>query len=54
MRAFVARLAHDSAGQDLIEYGLLAALVSLVAVVAIKSVGTALIASYAKLSADLP
>ena len=36
------RLLHESDGQDLIEYGLLAGFISLVAILAITNVGTAL------------
>ncbi len=48
------RLAREEAGQDLIEYGLLAALISLVAVLAITNVGKALILTYEDLAANLP
>jgi pilus assembly protein Flp/PilA len=37
---FVKRLTHDESGQDLLEYGLLAALIALVAVAAVTSVGS--------------
>jgi pilus assembly protein Flp/PilA len=37
---FVKRLTRDESGQDLLEYGLLAALIALVAVAAITSVGS--------------
>lgn len=40
MKQFINRLVHDDEGQDLIEYALLAGFISLVAVVAITSVGT--------------
>ena len=33
------RLLHDEAGQDLIEYGLLAAFISIIAITAITSIG---------------
>jgi Flp pilus assembly pilin Flp len=54
MQALVARLARETDGQDLIEYGLLAALISLVAVLAITNVGKALILAYENLAANLP
>jgi pilus assembly protein Flp/PilA len=37
---FVKRLTRDESGQDLLEYGLLAALLALVAVAAVTSVGS--------------
>ena len=42
MNRFVRRLKNDECGQDLIEYALLAAFISLVAISAITSVGSAL------------
>jgi pilus assembly protein Flp/PilA len=54
MRALITRLARETDGQDLIEYGLLAALVSLIAVLAITNVGKALILTYESLAANLP
>ena len=42
MKRFVRRLKNDECGQDLIEYALLAAFISLVAIAAITNVGTAL------------
>jgi pilus assembly protein Flp/PilA len=40
MKHFLRRLAHDEAGQDLIEYALVAALVGLVVVTAMKTLST--------------
>ena len=40
MKDFISRLVRDEAGQDLIEYALLAGFISLVAIAAIDSVGT--------------
>ena len=37
---FVKRLTRDESGQDLLEYGLLAALIALVAVAAVTTVGS--------------
>lgn len=54
MVRIVTRLAREEAGQDLIEYGLLAALISLVAVLAITNVGKALILTYEDFAANLP
>ena len=42
MKRFVRRLKNDECGQDLIEYALLAAFISLVAIAAITNVGSAL------------
>jgi pilus assembly protein Flp/PilA len=54
MRQFLRRLAGDDGGQDLIEYALLAALISVLAVVAITSVGTKLNTSYQNIEASIP
>ena len=48
------RLACEEDGQDLIEYGLLAALISVVAVIAIAAVGTKLQSSYQNIQAGIP
>lgn len=53
MRLFL-RLRREDSGQDLIEYGLLAALISVIAVAAISSIGTKLVASYQGMSANIP
>jgi pilus assembly protein Flp/PilA len=50
----LARLAADDRGQDLIEYGLLAALISVIAVAVITSVGTKLQSSYTAIDAVIP
>ena len=47
-------LARQEDGQDLIEYGLLAALISIIAVLAITSVGSQLQTSYQNISASIP
>ena len=54
MKVFWLRLTCDEAGQDLIEYGLLAALISVAAVLAITTVGTTLNTSYQDIEASLP
>jgi len=54
MIRILTRLAREEAGQDLIEYGLLAALISLVAVLGIATVGDALIVTYEALATNLP
>ena len=46
MRRLVIRLVHEDAGQDLIEYALLAGFISLVAITAITSIGTQINAWY--------
>ena len=48
------RLVSEDDGQDLIEYALLAALISIVAVVAITSVGTKLLPTYENIAASIP
>jgi pilus assembly protein Flp/PilA len=48
------RLMREDSGQDLIEYGLLAALISIIAVAAITSVGTKLALSDQGLAAGIP
>ena len=50
----LARLGADDDGQDLIEYGLLAALISIIAVVVITNVGTKLLTSYQDIEAAIP
>lgn len=54
MKQLCIRLVRDEAGQDLIEYGLLAALISVLAVVAITAVGTKLVGSYQNVAAGIP
>jgi Flp pilus assembly pilin Flp len=46
MRRLVIRVVHEDAGQDLIEYALLAGFISLVAITAITSIGTQINAWY--------
>lgn len=54
MREFCTRLLSEENGQDLIEYGLLAALISVLAVLAITAVGTKLQTSYQNIEASIP
>ena len=54
MKHMLARLIRQDEGQDLIEYGLLAALISLIAIVAITSVGSSLQTTYSTLSSRIP
>jgi pilus assembly protein Flp/PilA len=53
MRQFL-RFTYEENGQDLIEYGLLAGLISVLAVVAISAVGTRLQGSYQNIQASVP
>jgi pilus assembly protein Flp/PilA len=53
MKNLVVRLVREDAGQDLIEYALLAAFISLAAVAAIQQLGTAVNNVYTKVSATL-
>ncbi len=48
------RLITGEEGQDLIEYGLLAALISVIAVAIITSVGSKLLSSYQNIEAGIP
>lgn len=48
-----ARLIQDEEGQDLIEYGLLAALISIAAVIAITNVGSSLTSTYNSFAAQI-
>ena len=54
VRSLIARLAREEGGQDLIEYGLLAALISVLAVAALTSIGSKLMNTYQGLAAALP
>jgi pilus assembly protein Flp/PilA len=54
MKRMLARLIGQDEGQDLIEYGLLAALISLIAIVAITSVGSSLQTTYNSFSSNIP
>ena len=46
MKSILARLYHEVDGQDLIEYGLLAALISIVSVGVLVTLGGKVLASY--------
>ena len=50
MLEFFKSLQQDESGQDLIEYALIAALIALAAVAAMKGVGTALSSAFTKIS----
>jgi pilus assembly protein Flp/PilA len=51
--ALVSRFIHEEAGQDLIEYALLAAFISVAAVAAISTIGTALNTSFENVHAQI-
>ena len=53
MRTFLRRLARCRAGATAIEYGLIAALVSVVTIVALTAIGTNLNTTYGTVAADL-
>ena len=53
MKNLLRRLAREDDGQDLIEYALLAAFISLAAVAAITQLGTAINNIYTKISSTL-
>jgi pilus assembly protein Flp/PilA len=46
MRAFITKLIHDEAGVTAIEYGLIAALIAIAAIVAMTAVGTSLTSTF--------
>jgi len=54
MTPLCARLLRDDDGQDLIEYALLAALISIVAVLVIMGLGHKLAGSYQKIELRIP
>jgi pilus assembly protein Flp/PilA len=53
MKKLLVRFVREEEGQDLIEYALLAAFISLAAVLAIQQLGTAVNNVYTKVSATL-
>ena len=53
MKNLLVRFVRDDEGQDLIEYALLAAFISLAAVLAIQQLGTAVNNVYTKVSSTL-
>jgi len=53
MKALFVRLVREDAGQDLIEYALLAGFISLVAVVAITNVGTGVNTVYGNINTQV-
>lgn len=54
MIQMLARLSAEDEGQDLIEYGLLAALISVIAVAIISAVGAKLAISYQDIENAIP
>jgi Flp pilus assembly pilin Flp len=53
MRRLIGRALREDGGQDLIEYGLLAAFISIIAVVAIASIGTSVNGWYTGFDAQI-
>jgi pilus assembly protein Flp/PilA len=54
MKMFARRLMRDEQGQDLIEYGLLAALISVLCVTAVTTAGTKISDLWSKIGASIP
>ena len=54
MKNLMKRFVNEEAGQDLIEYALLAGLISLVCVVAITNAGTKVSGLFVKVQASIP
>jgi len=54
MKALVGLLIRDETGQDLIEYALLAAFISLAALVAITTLGTTITGVFTSINDSLP
>jgi pilus assembly protein Flp/PilA len=54
MSKFIARFAANESGATAIEYGLIAALVAVVLVGALTTLGTSLKATFGKVSSELP
>ena len=53
MRKFIAKFFTDEAGATAIEYGLIAALVSVAIITALKAVSTSLVATFTSVAAAL-
>ena len=54
MRKLIVRFMREESGQDLIEYGLLAGLITAAAIAAIVSIGPKVTAYFTRLDGDLP
>jgi pilus assembly protein Flp/PilA len=54
MRRWLTRLIREESGQDLVEYALLAALVSMLSVVALNTLGVAVAGFYSRLTDQIP
>jgi Flp pilus assembly pilin Flp len=54
MKTFVNRFVCDEGGQDLIEYALLAGLISIVCVIAIQAAGTKVSTLFKNVSTSIP
>ena len=54
MSKFITRFAKDESGATAIEYGLIVALIAVVIITAVTTIGTKLGSSFGKVAADLP
>ncbi len=54
MRKMIARFIREDEGQDLIEYGLLAGIITAGAIVAIVAIGPKVAGYFSKLNTDMP
>jgi Flp pilus assembly pilin Flp len=54
MSKFIVSLMRDEQGQDLIEYGLLAALISILCITAVASAGSKISSWYSAVEFDIP
>ena len=53
MKALIARFVREDEGQDIIEYALLAAFISIIAIVVIGQIGTAVNLQYSKVEEQI-
>jgi pilus assembly protein Flp/PilA len=53
MKNFISRFANDESGATAIEYGLIAALISVFAIAAMKTIGTNLSSTFNKVASNL-
>ena len=54
MKSLIARFVREDAGQDLIEYGLLIAIITTAAITAISGIGPKVAGSFSTLNSQLP
>lgn len=54
MKSLLARLVSEDAGQDLIEYGLLIAIITTACILSIQAIGTKVAGYFSDLEAALP